>query len=1053
MSANGDPVDGAAPIVWHERQPTLYEALSAQARGGAGGSAILAPGRSPLSFTELLDRLDDVRVALNKRGIGRGDRVAILAKHGADVAVGLLGIASCAVCVPLGADASAVELASSLAHSKAKALLLAADAPAMLKDQACRAGLLLLEYSVGKDAAIGKLNIVGNRAAAEVRGGFADADDLAFILRTSGTTGRRKILPLQHATVVARAGKQRRLYNLGPVDRCLNLMPLGYNHAINAGLICPLAAGGAVILAPDFDAENFFLCMREFLPTWYTAGFTHQQLILDWLQQRPDRLADHRLRFLRSGAGPLPVAVGTALEKLLGAPMLESYSTTETGTITAIPLSGPRKPGTVGLSPDDDVAIMGEDGRLLGAGTVGEVVVRGDTVFGGYEDDAEANRRAFRDGWFHTGDRGSVDRDGYLKLFGRVDEMINRGGEKISPVEVDELLLTHEAVAQAISFPIPHRTLHQEIAAAVVPRRGARVDETELRRFLAARLAPHKVPRIILCAAELPTGPTGKLNRRDMAARFGLDNLPAAAGGSEAPTKVREILLGLWREVLKRNDIGCDDDFFLAGGDSLSALDLLQRIEDEFQYRLPISMLAEAPTVNNFEDRIEKESLGAIDSNVCVNAEGTQPPLFAVFGRYGHVLRLLPVLRSLGPDQPAYGLQPPNMSWSNVGYSTLPQMAAYYVHVIKTLRPQGPHRLMGVSFGGIMAFEMALQLQQHGDVVESLVLVDSAPPNCLFDDGLYTASPWVIDDGPPRSAVEALNRSLAHTHLLARRDYVLDCRSGQAGFRGELIYFYCMGNPVVAGHDGRELWQRLASQFRLMPLPGSHGDVDKEPQFTAFRDSLRDLYRGETLAVADPQSVFGRDYRIQNCAQGECIVDQGDNVYRIAQDRIQGCVAAITADAERISLKGWAVEPGQRQPAQTIAVFLGGKYLGYGASGVLRDDIRNHLPDATRYAGFEFHLAHSGVTDGQLRLFVLSDGRAAELPVELEKRLVTWNELMKIASESEQMRKEFEQMRKESEQMRKEIEALKNSRSWRLTAPFRRLGMLAMRLRHSVMSE
>ena len=1026
VSADAECVSGAARVVSCDRQPTLYETLLAQARDRPGATAILAPGRPPLSFADLLDRLDDVRTALNTRGIGREDRVAVLASRGADIAVAQLGIASCSVCVPLNAGAPNVELIQSLANTKAKALMLAADAPVLLKEHARRTGVLLLEYSAGSDAPIGKLHIEGDRAAAAIRGGFADADELAFVLCTSGTTGRPKILPLRHRTVVARTVKQRRLYDLGPDDRCLNLMPLGYNHGINAGLICPLAAGGAVIAPSAFDEKTFFLCMREFLPTWYTAGFTYQQAILNWLQKRPDLLAGHRLRFLRSGAGALPVAVGAALEDALGVPMLESYSTTETGTITAIPLSGPRKPGSVGLSPDDDVAIVDEDGAPLEAGMAGEVAVRGDIVFDGYENDADANRRAFRGGWFHTGDRGVIDADGYLRLLGRIDEVINRGGEKISPAEVDEALLTHEAVAQAISFPIPHPTLHQDIAAAVVPRPHAKVDQTQLRRFLAARLASYKVPRVIVCTAELPAGPTGKLSRKNMAAHFGLDVASATLDGREPPTKLQEMLLELWREVLKRDDIGCDDDFFSAGGDSLSALDLLQRIEDELQYRLPLSILAEAPTVRKLEDRLEKDSLGSVNSVICVNAAGERPPLFAVFGRYGHVLRLLPILRSLGPDQPTYGLQPPNMDWGQAGCSTLPQMAAHYIREIKKLRPQGPYRLMGVSFGGIVVFEMAQQMQQRGDVVESLVLIDSAPPNCLFDDGHYTMPPWVIDEGPPQSAIEALNRKVADSHLRARRDYVLDCRSGQSLFHAELDYFCCMGNPVVAANDRRQLWQRLATRFRLMSLPGSHGDVDKEPQFSALRDALRGLYGGEMPATMDPQSVFGRNYRMQSGERGECIVDQAGTVHAVVRDRIQGCSAEIAADAETIRLKGWAVEPCQRRPAQVIAVFLDGDYLGYGGTGVLRDDIRNHLPQATRYAGFEFHFAHGGRADGKLRLFVLSEGRAAELP--------TWDELVRVPWPAEQLRRA--------------VNLLKILTSRRITELPGRLGKLAARRRH-----
>ena len=279
-----------------------------------------------------------------------------------------------------------------------------------------------------------------------------------------------------------------------------------------------------MILPPGFNAEIYFACMRDFSPTWYTAGFTYHQAILEWLRQRPDALTGHRLRYMRAASGPLPAHVRIGIEELLGVPLLEVYGSTETGTVAANSPLGKRKPGTVGRSGDDSVAIVDENGSLLPAGTVGEVVVRGPTVFDGYENDPAANQRVFRGEWYRTGDQGVIDADGYLKLLGRIDEVINRGGEKISPREIDEALLAHDAVAEAISFPVPHAMLHQEIAAAVVPRSGAQVTGQELRRFLATRLAPFKVPRVILCTAELPKGPDRQVQPRRFGRSFRLDD-------------------------------------------------------------------------------------------------------------------------------------------------------------------------------------------------------------------------------------------------------------------------------------------------------------------------------------------------------------------------------------------------------------------------------------------------------------------------------------------------------------------------------------------------
>ncbi len=913
-----------------------------------------------------------------------------------------LGIASNAVCVPLNDAATPAELEDGLVQTGAKALLVPATTTVAVKNLASRVGILLFEYSVEEDAPAGGFCFHGSSAAVGARGGTATAEEIAFILRTSGTTARAKIVPVSHSNVFARTDKLRRMFGLSPADRCLNLLPLCYSYGLSVGLMAPLAAGCAVILPPAFNVETFLACMREFSPTWYTANSPYHQAILEGLEQRPSALAGHQLRFAVSGGSPLPAQVRAGLEEVLGAPVLEYYGTTETGAITAEPRVGTRKPGTVGLSSDNDIAVMDADGNLLAPGRDGEVVVRGATVFGGYENDPAANQRVLRGGWYHTGDLGFMDADGYIKLAGRLDEVINRGGEKIAPREVDEALLAHEAVAQAVSFPVLHPTLHQEIAAAVVPRSGSQVTGDELRRFLATRLAPFKVPRIILCTAELPTGPAGKLDRTGLAAHFGLNLEVAPSGQVEPRTKIQETLLELWRKVLKRQDVGCDDDFFLCGGDSLTAVDLLHRIEKELQYQLPLTILPKAPTVSQLEAHLETETLGPLNNMIRIHTAGRRRPLFAVCGLYGHALRLLPVLRSLGPDQPCYALQPPGMDWTSVGCATLPEIAAHYLSEVKAIQPHGPYRLLGTSFGGLVVFEVALQLQRMGEPVEYLVMVDTNPPTCLVEGIADVWQSHVVLDTRPRrpDSIEALNLRVAETHLRMTRNYALDDRSDQNVFRGELTYIYCTGNPIVAGHDRRHLWPRFATRFRLLQLPGVHGSLHQDPQYTIFQNLLRGCLNGEPLTPSDPAIVYDRTYRIENRNQHENILGSTGDVFRIEQDRIQGYVDEVKIDAEGIHFLGWAVEPCQRQAAQTIAVFLDDGFLGYGASGESRPDVAKSLAaTSAQYAGFNFCFRRSAAAGvmGRPRLFVLSsDGSAAELKCSLEP--VTIGSVVKLSN-------------------------------------------------------
>jgi acyl-CoA synthetase (AMP-forming)/AMP-acid ligase II len=305
-------------------------------------------------------------------------------------------------------------------------------------------------------------------------------------------------------------------------------MPLFHIHGLIAAVLSSVAAGGSVVCTPGFDALRFFRWMDEERPTWFTAVPTMHQAILSRAERNAEIIARVPLRFIRSSSASLPGPVMEQMERVFGAPLVESYGMTEAAhQMASNPLEGPRKPGHVGRPAGPEMAIMGEDGSLLPQGEIGEVVIRGPNVTKGYEANPEANSKAFTDGWFRTGDQGLFDRDGFLLLTGRLKELINRGGEKVSPLEVDGVLSAHPAVAQALCFSIPHAKLGEEVGAAIVLREGMEVSERELRDFAAERLADFKVPRRVVFLAEIPKGATGKLMRIGLAEKLGLVELKA----------------------------------------------------------------------------------------------------------------------------------------------------------------------------------------------------------------------------------------------------------------------------------------------------------------------------------------------------------------------------------------------------------------------------------------------------------------------------------------------------------------------------------------------
>ena len=376
----------------------------------------------------------------------------------------------------------------------------------------------------GRGAGAFTLSPVSAAPETTASGGFAQAGDVALLLHTSGTTSRPKLVPLTQRNVVASARSIRATLGLVAEDRGLNIMPLFHIHGLMAGLLAPLAAGSQVFCTPGFNALKFFGWMNEARPTWYTAVPTMHQTILGRASHNREVIGANPLRFVRSSSSSMPPQVIAELEATFQAPLIEAYGMTEAShQMASNPLPpGKRIPGTVGLAAGPEVAIMNEQGDLLPPGQTGEIVIRGENVTPGYEKNPAANAEAFNNGWFRTGDQGIMSAEGYITITGRLKEIINRGGEKISPREVDEVLMDHPAILQVVTFAFPHERLGEDVAAAIVLRDGASLTEKEVREFAARRLADFKVPRKVRFVAEIPKGATGKLQRIGLAAKLGL---------------------------------------------------------------------------------------------------------------------------------------------------------------------------------------------------------------------------------------------------------------------------------------------------------------------------------------------------------------------------------------------------------------------------------------------------------------------------------------------------------------------------------------------------
>ncbi len=505
---------------------TIEQLLAA---GADDAPAISAPERETLTYGALRALVDRTVRALNDSGIGRGDAVAIVLPNGPEMAAAFVAIAAGATAAPLNPAYREDEFAFYLNDLESRLLIVMAGDNTPARAVAARQGIPIAELSVRPGMAAGEFSLAttGGGKPMAAGGGYAKPDDVALVLHTSGTTSRPKIVPLTQRNVTRSAASVGAALALTPADRCLNVMPLFHIHGLIAAVLSTLSAGAEICCTPGFNALKFFAWLDGVKPSWYTAVPTMHQAILARAGRNPDSVKRARLRFARSSSSSLPPQVMKELEDTFGCPVIEAYGMTEAAHQMASNPLPPRarKPGTVGVAAGPEIAIMDEqqNDAFKPAGQIGEVVIRGANVTPGYRNNPDANASSFtQQGWFRTGDQGVLDHEGYLTITGRIKELINRGGEKISPREVDEAMMDHPAVAQAVTFAMPHDKLGEEVAAAVVLREGQSVDERGLRDFVAARLADFKVPRKILFLEEIPKGATGKLQRIGLAKTLGL---------------------------------------------------------------------------------------------------------------------------------------------------------------------------------------------------------------------------------------------------------------------------------------------------------------------------------------------------------------------------------------------------------------------------------------------------------------------------------------------------------------------------------------------------
>jgi oxalate---CoA ligase len=492
-------------------RPTLAELLKDPQ---SSAPAIIAT--SPLtvvSFKALAEQIERLSGQLSNAGLKPGECVAIVLPNSLEFLVVFLALTHARlVAAPLNPADKPDELHFFLEDAQARAVVTQGTNVAA-REAAARLGVPMWQPRVDSSGVVELPELPkSSRTSFDPPG----SDDVALFAYTSGTTDRPKCVPLSHGNVLWSARNIAAHYELTSADRSLVVLPLFHGHGLIGATMSTLASRGCVIVPPRFSASDFWKLFRAHHATWYSAVPTIHQVLLE--RADSDGAPHSGPRFIRSCSAPLAPTILTNLENRFGVPVIEAYGMTEAAhQVASNPLPPlARKPGTVG--PGDGISIIDDMGHHLGANGSGEVVVRGPNLMRGYRNNPEANAAAFTNGWFRTGDIGVIDSDGYLALTGRIKELINRGGEKISPEEVEAVLLEDPAVAEAAVFGVPDPKYGEEVAAAVVLHDNC--EAGELQEFCRERLADFKVPKVIHLTPVLPKNVMGKIQRRVVATRF-----------------------------------------------------------------------------------------------------------------------------------------------------------------------------------------------------------------------------------------------------------------------------------------------------------------------------------------------------------------------------------------------------------------------------------------------------------------------------------------------------------------------------------------------------
>ena len=709
---------------------TLYKCIEDGATRWPDAPYLLEPGLEPLTYLRLFEQVKFVGRVIGALDIETNQPVAIVMPNCGAMVTSIIGLASYVTCCPLNPAFTYDEFLYYLTTLEVKAVMLLAGTASPVVAAADTLKIKLLPLR--PDSRVAGRFSFDNIEPAVSEAPPQQVEDCAMLSLTSGTTGSPKIVPILQSTLFSKFSRFSKNYRLTPADRTLAVAPLFYALGFNNSVLATLDAGASVVVVPfPLSMPELATAIEKINPTWLAISPPTVMAFLAYLEEKP--VLSHCLRFIDTGGAGIAISAFEQTRKVLNIPLVLRYGLNEGSLTPSDALNiNPQKTGSVGVVREGEVAILDEQNNFLEPEKTGEVVTRGPSVFKGYRNNPAANAVAFYKGWFRTGDLGYIDNDGYLYITGRIKEMINRGGIKIMPVEVDTALQRHPAVAEAATFAVPHPVLGEVVAAAVVTIPGQTVTEAELRSFLVEQIAYFKIPSRFIFTDTIPKNPTGKVERMKLAGFFELD-------GSTQPLEVEKVkplegsieadIFYIWTEVLRHSDFGLDHNFFDLGGTSIEGAEVITLVQQRFARLINITTLVEYPTLRQFCLAVRSaEPLKQGGPLLSLQTEGTGAPLFTVHSAEGYGHHAHDLARLLAPDIPVYAFASIGRPGQELLEFDILTLAATYVKELQKIQPHGPYRLAGHSSGGWLAIEMANLLKKQGEQIEFLGMFDSGAP-------------------------------------------------------------------------------------------------------------------------------------------------------------------------------------------------------------------------------------------------------------------------------------------------------------------------------------